>query len=303
MGCWNGTCGISRLPIMAGDKTRFFFLIHDLRRSVKDASDDVTLYYPTDNWRPIGPPLLGEYDEYGRIEAYKENLLTRYYEWYFTQHKLEFTEHTRLSLDDVDLKSPLKIGTLIEAAERGGMSYSDFGKYRVKEMLVLEHVYRKVVDTEFDWPNQYDFRGYSKKRYHAMVPEFLNLLKQEKPKDSLKASHERFMRTNMGRSRCNLEAIIFGSEIQGPALRQLGEFLEEQPEVKGVKQLMGELADFLTFNGALHFLRASYGPQSGAGSQEDDDRLHLAVADAVREVAATRKAEWEAENEGVYRDW
>ena len=62
MGCWNGTCNISNMPIFAGDKVVFIPLmrIHD--------SVVFNACYPTDNFIPLGFPIVGEYNDYGGLE-------------------------------------------------------------------------------------------------------------------------------------------------------------------------------------------------------------------------------------------
>lgn len=70
MGCWNETCGISQMPICAGDKVRMFLIVE------AEHWHDVALHYSTDLWRPFGLPLKGTYDEYGDIENLEEDALT-----------------------------------------------------------------------------------------------------------------------------------------------------------------------------------------------------------------------------------
>lgn len=70
MGVWNETCGISQMPICAGDKVRMFLLVEGKHWN------DVALYYTTDLWKPFGLPLKGTYDEYGCIENIEEDALS-----------------------------------------------------------------------------------------------------------------------------------------------------------------------------------------------------------------------------------
>ena len=61
MGCWNGTCNISNMPIFAGDKVVFIPLMK--------AHDGVVFNtcYPTDNFIPLGFPIVGRYNDYGGL--------------------------------------------------------------------------------------------------------------------------------------------------------------------------------------------------------------------------------------------
>lgn len=62
MGCWNGTCNISNMPIFAGDKVVFIPLM-----KVHEGTAFNTCY-PTDNFIPLGFPIVGYYNDYGGIE-------------------------------------------------------------------------------------------------------------------------------------------------------------------------------------------------------------------------------------------
>lgn len=73
MGCWNETCGITQMPICAGDKVRMFLIVRD---RYADDSYDVCHSYTTDLWKPFGIPLKGTYDEYGRIENIEEDVMS-----------------------------------------------------------------------------------------------------------------------------------------------------------------------------------------------------------------------------------
>ena len=73
MGCWNETCGITQMPICAGDKVRMFFIV---KNNYSDDSYDVAHSYTTDLWKPFGLPIKGTYDEYGRIENIEEDAMS-----------------------------------------------------------------------------------------------------------------------------------------------------------------------------------------------------------------------------------
>lgn len=63
MGCWNGTCGLSNLPILHGDKVVCFIVKKD------DYENKISHEcYPWDHSSPLTFPLIGYYDDYGGIE-------------------------------------------------------------------------------------------------------------------------------------------------------------------------------------------------------------------------------------------
>lgn len=70
MGCWNETCGITQMPICAGDPVRMFLIVES------EHWHEAALHYSTDLWKPFGLPLKGTYDEYGGIENIEEDALS-----------------------------------------------------------------------------------------------------------------------------------------------------------------------------------------------------------------------------------
>lgn len=60
MGCWNKTCGLSNLPIFAGDATYVFVLEKNMNNRDR--------CYSTAFWRPVLLPFVSEYDDYGSGE-------------------------------------------------------------------------------------------------------------------------------------------------------------------------------------------------------------------------------------------
>jgi len=73
MGSWNATCGISQLPILAGEKIRVFVLKPVLHR---ERSPNM-MCYPTDNYRTLGIPFIAEYNDYGSVTNIEENYNTK----------------------------------------------------------------------------------------------------------------------------------------------------------------------------------------------------------------------------------
>lgn len=79
MGSFNATCNISNLPICDGDKV----VLLPLCKVQKHAT--FTCCYPTDNFIPFAFPIIGEYNDYGGLynieisEENKEHLLCHNY--------------------------------------------------------------------------------------------------------------------------------------------------------------------------------------------------------------------------------
>lgn len=61
MGCWNGTCFLTRLPIFVGQPVKLFFI-------AQNTDGYRNTVHPDGWWKPIALPFSGRYDDYGRIE-------------------------------------------------------------------------------------------------------------------------------------------------------------------------------------------------------------------------------------------
>lgn len=70
MGCWNATCGLSRLPIFAGESV-IGLLIAGVGYTGRGGSAGA-FCYPTDKYASVSLPLFGSYNDYGSIEDIKE---------------------------------------------------------------------------------------------------------------------------------------------------------------------------------------------------------------------------------------
>ena len=68
MGCWNGTCFISRLPIKSGDDVKVLFM-----RDRRGATDIQGLCYASDDYGPLGLPFEAQYNDYGGFENVKDS--------------------------------------------------------------------------------------------------------------------------------------------------------------------------------------------------------------------------------------
>lgn len=62
MGCWNGSCFLTNLPIMHGEDVRVF-IVHNQFQNYRNRYCD-----PTDAGRPLAFSFKGKYDDYGFVD-------------------------------------------------------------------------------------------------------------------------------------------------------------------------------------------------------------------------------------------
>lgn len=72
MGCWNGTCGLTQLPILAGSKILCVLIsssdVHFQTTARAGHHDSSGYCYINGMWSPICLPFIAEYDDYGGAE-------------------------------------------------------------------------------------------------------------------------------------------------------------------------------------------------------------------------------------------
>ncbi|MCK9417512.1 hypothetical protein M0Q97_12800 [Candidatus Dojkabacteria bacterium] len=84
MGCWNGTCMISNLPILAGEKVKLVFLHRFNESNIKKPA----YCYPNGIFHPGAFAINAEYDDYGGVENIEEDINFQLIEAYFkTKYK------------------------------------------------------------------------------------------------------------------------------------------------------------------------------------------------------------------------
>lgn len=66
MGCWNGTCMISNLPILSGEEVKLVILTS--HKDTVKITNTTGYYYSTDLLTPAFFPITGIYNDYGMIE-------------------------------------------------------------------------------------------------------------------------------------------------------------------------------------------------------------------------------------------
>lgn len=77
MGCYNKIGFVSSLPIEANDETVLIFM------SKQNNSEMGGSVYPQDLYAPVFLPLVGRYDDYGKIDSIEDNPIIKFIEDFF----------------------------------------------------------------------------------------------------------------------------------------------------------------------------------------------------------------------------
>ena len=153
MGCWNGTCMISNLPIQYGDRVKLVILRGGISRKEHGSG----YVYSHDMFTPSFFPISGQYNDYGMIESIDEDWNYQLIQKYF---KNLFGEKI---IADGETKVDYNLCDILDGVERGDLKY--FGKPN-KEMLQRKELAVKATKV-------YDKSGYSsekcKKDWHDLA--------------------------------------------------------------------------------------------------------------------------------------
>jgi len=144
MGCWNGTCMISNLPIISGEKIKLVIL----RGGISRKEHGSAYVYSHDIFTPSFFPLSGQYNDYGMIEGVDEDWNYKLIEDYF---KKLFGKKI---IADGETKENYTLIDILDGIERGDLKY--YGKPN-KEMIERKKMALKAVKV-------YDKSGYSSEK-------------------------------------------------------------------------------------------------------------------------------------------
>lgn len=262
MGCWSETCGITQLPINAGDKVRLFILFENYLSENKGGGS----CYPNDIWAPLGLPIQGVYDDYGGIEDIIENQDT---EILFSRMKKGWVTF----IEEYESVSPLASMSLQEAVhwiERGKAKISLYDEEReLGIMFVLEEVYQTMI------------------KFNPIKCHHINDTYEYKPfkdilKYNLKLSYDkryhRFFPDINETGVCeHINSLQLLSKNNIPFDNEL------------VQELSNSLLEMKTFHHSMMLARKSYAPQSGKGSQNNEISIYKDLISTMSKIIENKE--------------
>ena len=282
MGCWNGTCYISKLPIHYGENV-VMILVRE--REFKRRGECPHTCYPTDFYAPFGYPIYGKYDDYGGVEDIEnakevlEYLKTveihRVRKDYDDDNKTkdEIIEITEENLDDT-LNEIMHSGYFVENNAIEGF----FVKRELYDLLIENASSRKI---------------YGKNETIAHQTE--RLLKKEIAKiNDEKFENEfekRYALHELYRFATLSEYCDYEWEITSHIKRKLLDNFNDDD--------MKRLIELMMFRYVLDLLRMGYFCITGDGSQSNEMYMHTLVAKYILEY--TTKAYQEAQEDSNHR--
>ena len=131
MGCWNGTCMVSHLPIISGEKIKLVIL-NSRYGFIKESNPilgNSGYCYSNDLLSPGFFAISGVYNDYGGIEDIEEDWNYKVIEEFFQ------TKYSKVKCEGNILENPT-LPQILEAIEREEFEIFTEGDKRMKEMAV-----------------------------------------------------------------------------------------------------------------------------------------------------------------------
>ena len=289
MGCWNGTCGLSNLPILSGEKVVLFVLKHQKHAETNSGG----FCYPWDQWFPISMPIYGEYNDYGGVENFTG------------PHEMAFThlmsDNINFKIDEEELNhnrlngKPANLDELInDYIERG--VYKDIGFMMVRQDVfdtLLENIkhlrlqYRKGAEL---FVSKYEQE--IKQLKEELEEKYPDVFKDEKRKLDFPYSLHHF---NEGAGNIFIEAVSSSAD---------GWYLMKSLVMEVAKSNNLELADaiidLISMQIMLLRLRKHWTIQTGKGSQSEEFEMHNVLAKKVISITEDMKRRYLEHEEEDY---
>jgi len=309
MGCWNGTCAISNLPIKHGDKIKVVVIQNN-----QNPGHASGFCYETGMAKPVSFIFEGEYNDYGMIENIQDNPVNDIFVDYFNEG-LKSESLTIGPRADCEPDSLINILELIEREQiLSKNTYWDEETQRMQNgfselgiMMFHASIVDKITETLYNdsgyWLKDYTPENLKKMAIQALQKDkkhdFMMLirslndeLKEETDpgekilieKEIEEAYEKMFKIKDLRENYENKFRSLVSSEMGNPIvfegmLRSMRALPKEQ-KLKYVQSLI----DMLNLMQSMSSVRKHWGPCSGKGSQSDDHSPYRALIEGMNGI-------------------
>ena len=295
MGCWNGTCGVSRLPIKSGDDVVLFILEENAFHDGGAGG----VCYTNALWSPLFVPLFGKYDDYGRIEdieAGSESVLEFFNSKIdkgikVRKDRMKMPDEADTEADRHDHEPFASLDDLIDAMAESRLYFNDnfmsekrIGTYGF--VMIHTHIYKELI------------ASYEVRIPYSNTQTMYSLVYKDRLGRTIDARtpyNDDDPISRMKRMMSMMDDRIF-THHDGRTNRQLLDYINENKSID-VEAMAQVLTDYASICNVFDLLRTLWQPQAGAGSQGSEYALHKVLAEAVATVVWTNHFRWEEDNE------
>lgn len=284
MGCYNGTCNVSHLPIFHGEEIVVIPLLKTSRGGVYNTCN------ATDNFLPLGLPIFGKYNDYGGIEETHTDvmnevmLLNREY-FYETDEGLMLLDNEYDNFDD--FVSEVICGNGIIYTKHANSFYHEDAFMEINYFMVHKELYEKMIaeiGNRIPYSKEDTYRN-------LLIHKFNERLNEEKEEikniDTLKTDIEsvnnkiefiKSMQKKESTIEISKNIFGFGNMVQNETWDYLSHciLMTEKSD-----ELIELAVDMFLFKIALSFARTGYLCTSGRGSQSNETKMQCLIAEFI----------------------
>ena len=304
MGCWNGTCAITQLPIVYEDEV----VLIPLLSTGGICSHGIT-YNATDKFIPLCLPIMGTYNDYGGIENIE-----------ISEANCEYLK--KLQFFEIDENERLTEDKLIQAFKESNMKSYDYVLSKLPEQYKLNKIEITDIQEFFDdfiynegflvkntsWKSVYSNTNYIM-MHKGLYIQLLNEMNSRVPYGQTKSIRELWkekilkeiseQNKILSLNNEDIKKIKMDSYKLQSMAKQLGivefscdalcydYFLNKLSE-KYDEETMNSLLDLIMFTKILNLLRKGYLCITGLGHQGNELQMHLIVADFIKKYTSQK---------------
>lgn len=288
MGCWNGTCMLSGLPIHSGDPVAGFLLV------INSSGDSQASCYSTTRAAPLTTPIYGAYNDYGAIEDFEPHseLLAMSCLPLKSMKAIGEDLQEGEESETIDFKSLEAICS--DGAERGtlAINHSYHGERPVGLVLIHRFIFDAVIAKmaqETGWQDKNkNFETLFREELLTLKNQATIDLKEQAKIEKIKDAEEREAQLAIFKLKKDMKSFRGESFFRSGSDGDLGSgsLLMKNSFVLDAIQnekSMEELIKMKLFGYALSTARQEWRLTSGAGSQNDDVSIQHVIAKATVE--------------------
>ena len=264
MGCWNGTCGVTQLPIKWGDPARVFLLVPNPFKEFKNSFDKMGAYLDkgdaitgyggfcdsTEFFSPLALSVKGSYCDYGSLENIEENQDNKILvEWFNDNHsKIIVKKDEHYEKEAKDKKGKYTLEGILTLVERK-LTVLSF-------MMVHEFAYQSLLSNLSAYIDDSFFLREEIDRNQKENKGFLNLISDYQVRSKNK---------NNSRNLCWDRGY---GEREHNIHRDLNNmYIDVILKDKKIDKFLNSFAEHRCFCDNFDLSRKTWFPQNGAGSQ------------------------------------
>ncbi len=292
MGSWNGTCGLTQLPICVADKVALFLLVDNALVSSWSTGGHT---YGNQYWQPRTIQLYGTYDDYGDFgidDGWGKQFAIDCLQNDAVEIPIGENEYHDIEITKEKLLDWEFIGSAIHES-RLTVYDGGRGNRQIGHMAVHRHIFDELVSMSFDnWRGVYTIESI-KKESKSYLDNLREYIKKEYDVKHMGGDPFLLFNADMGNDRTVFGQCLdrMGHNSFSPGVNKLYKDLLKQyiDDAVILDEIVTEISKFAYFEILFANMRKTWMPQAGAGSQNEDHEVYEAVNKAAQVVIAKRK--------------